>query len=277
VEVSSTEEKRVRSIGLLFHDVIGNGNADSSGFSGAAAGRYKLEMPEFQAHCQKLAHVVRDAPIKVIDAAQVYKTGRIPILLTFDDGGVSAIDVADVLGRYEWYGHFFITTGCIGRSSFVSENQIRELARRGHVIGTHSRSHPERMSYLSRDQLLEEWSSSTKRLSEILGTAITVASVPGGYYSKRVAEAASLAGIKALFTSEPITTCRVVNGCLVLGRFTIWHGMGPEVTLGFVSERWPRVRQWVFWNSKKCAKVLGGRLYSDVRKYLTERPVSPQN
>jgi len=260
----------MRAISLLYHDVINNGNYDTSGFRGSAAARYKLKSDEFEAHCQAIANALSATSIQVYDAVPTQQAAS-RLLLTFDDGGASATHVADILERYGWHGHFFITTSCIGQNAFVSESQIRALRDRGHAVGTHSCSHPERMSYLTWDKMVEEWSTSIQTLSQILGEQVTIASVPGGYYSQKVAESAAFNGIKTLFTSEPITRCRVVQECVVLGRYTIWRGMDPEVSAGFASGRVvPRVKQWVFWNSKKCAKVLAGPLYSNVRKYLAE-------
>ena len=123
------------------------------------------------------------------------------------------------------------------------------------------------MSHLSSAQLLEEWSRSVKVLSDILGEPVTSASVPRGFYSQRVAEAASLAGIRVLFTSEPTTRIQDVHGCLVLGRFTIFHGMPPAVSADLVSSRsGKRRQQWLYWNFKKILKSLGGELYLRARE-----------
>src|SRR5262249_51253399 len=145
-----------------------------------------------------------------------------PFFITFDDGGVSAYDeVATLLDKRRWPGHFLITTDCIGRAGFLSKEQIRGLRKRGHVIGSHSCSHPSRMSECSWQQLIVEWHSSVAILSDILGEAVVVASVPGGYYSRAVAEAAARAGVRALFTSEPVIRHQQVDGCYVLGRYTL--------------------------------------------------------
>ena len=53
-----------------------------------------------------------------------------------------------------------------------------------------------------------EWSESRQRLEDMLGHAVTVGSVPGGYFSRAVAEAAAEAGLQVLFTSEPTTRIR---------------------------------------------------------------------
>ena len=53
--------------------------------------------------------------------------------------------------------------------------------------------------------MVSEWSRSRAMLEDILGHAVDVASVPGGYFSAVVARAAREAGIRVLFTSEPVT------------------------------------------------------------------------
>src|SRR5436189_253666 len=80
--------------------------------------------------------------------------------------------------------------------------QIRDLHKKGHVIGSHSCSHPPRISSLSPGAIFEEWSKSIQQLSEITGEPVWTASVPAGYYSSRVGKAAAEAGIRALFHSE---------------------------------------------------------------------------
>jgi len=110
-------------------------------------------------------------------------------------------------------------------------------------------------------------------LSEILGTKIRVASVPGGYYLRRVAEAAVAAGIEVLFNSEPTSRVeRRVNGCLVLGRYSIRQGVSAEAAARIASGDWPpRLRQYVFWNSKKIAKHLAGSYYIALRKSVLNK------
>jgi peptidoglycan/xylan/chitin deacetylase (PgdA/CDA1 family) len=261
----------VRAISLEYHDVVDTGKYDSSGFPGTDAARYKLERDEFKSHCKAIAGAITSQPIRICDFHA--GTNRFtPLFLTFDDGGSSAYSyIADILESYGWHGHFFVTVNYIGAPSFVTQEQIRALRKKGHVIGTHSCSHPERMSYLSWDQLIEEWGTSVAILSDMLDEPVTIASVPGGYFSKKVAEAAAVSGIKALFTSEPTTWCYHVNGCLVLGRYTVLRGVAPEVSAGLASgELLPRLRQSLFWNAKKVVKVLGGRSYLKLRKYILE-------
>jgi peptidoglycan/xylan/chitin deacetylase (PgdA/CDA1 family) len=149
---------------------------------------------------------------------------------------------------------------------------VRELHVRGHVIGSHSVTHPTRMAALSRAELDREWRDSLARLSDIAGAPIRVASVPGGYYSAEVGRSAAAAGVEVLFTSEPCAETHTVDGCAVVGRYVVQRGMGPEWSGGFASGagsfRW---RQTALWKAKRIAKAAGGETYLKIRKAVLER------
>jgi peptidoglycan/xylan/chitin deacetylase (PgdA/CDA1 family) len=254
---------------LLYHDVVPREQSDASGFAGGGAARYKLTPSEFRQHIGAIKSVARTPPVIAPDLRR--EVGEEPgWLMTFDDGGVTAYDpIADILEENGWRGHFLITVNYIGSHTFVTSEQIRALRRRGHVIGSHSCSHPERMSLCAPDQLVSEWQKSQQFLSNVLGEPITVASVPGGFYSRAVAQAAAQAGFKVLFNSEPTLRSHTVDGCLVLGRYTIYRGMSAGKAAALVAGRaWPRLQQAVSWNAKKVTKALGGRVYLHLRKRL---------
>lgn len=232
---------------------------------------YALDRIHFQRHLRAIWQQT-SLPVETVARLSGWEQGS-SVFLTFDDGGVGAhACVADELERYDWRGHFFITTDWIGTSRFMDERQIRELHARGHVIGSHSCSHPERMSQLSSGELLREWTQSCARLSDIVGARVRVASLPDGYYSQRVARAAAAAGIDALFTSEPTPEVGRVEGCLVLGRYTILRRMPPSASGAIAAGRvWPRWRQTAAWQTKKIIKAIGGERYLSMRKSLLKR------
>jgi hypothetical protein len=165
-----------------------------------------------------------------------------------------------------------VTTDYIGRPAFLTAGQIRDLRRRGHEIGAHSRSHPTRMSRCSPGQLLDEWRGSREALSQILGEPVAVASVPGGYYARAVAEAAARAGLTTLYTSEPTGRPWCVDGCTVLGRYTVYRGMSVSTVAGLAAGRLgPCLRQSALWNAKKLAKAVGGEGYLRVQHFVVPR------
>lgn len=260
----------MHALTLLFHDVVPAGQWDSSGFPGKDANLYKLDSVDFHRHVSTIARVLHHRPIT---GSQLLSTSEHrPVLLTFDDGGVSALYVADVLDELGWKAHFLVTVGRIGSSGFLNARQIVQLRQRGHIIGSHSYSHPTRMAHCSMSELDDEWQRSVLGLSEIVGERINVASVPGGYYSRRVGVAAARAGIKVLFNSEPVTTARTIDDCLILGRFCVRRNTRPSWSEAMVAGHRPlQVRQFVFWNAKKLAKAIFGRAWLRARAALLNR------
>jgi len=259
----------VRAITLEYHDVVEPGQWEASGFPGVDSATYKLELPLFEAHLKDIA----DLDLSPIGSSLNVTAPGPRVFITFDDGGVSAFDpIADLLEDRGWRGHFFVTTRCIDTPRFLSRGQIRELSQRGHVIGSHSASHPPRMSALSREQLTIEWRESTDTLAQILGQSTATASVPGGHYSSVVARTAAANGLKVLFTSEPTAKGRLVDGCWVLGRYTLRHRSSARYAAAIADGHLtPRGTQWALWNAKKVAKWLGGAAYLKVRKRVLGR------
>jgi peptidoglycan/xylan/chitin deacetylase (PgdA/CDA1 family) len=263
----------VKLIAFEYHDVVAANDWDSSGFPGPAARPYKIARAEFDKHLSLIAERAPAAGQRVLDAMALSPSRNVPVLFTFDDGGSSALtDIAPCLEKHGWAGHFFIATDFIGTRGFLDAYQLRELLRRGHVVGSHSCSHPLRMSLLGEEALAREWSKSVEELSTILGTPVTVGSVPGGAMSREVAAAAARAGITALFTSEPIVRTSKVDGCTLVGRFTIRDRTPSDIVMKVVDgDAMPWLRQWTRWNALKIAKGLAGPAYYRMRKWLFER------
>ena len=228
---------------LMYHDVTDT--PDDSGFPGKHAALYKLPRALFEQH---------------LDAIQAAAPATV---LTFDDGGRSFQScIADMLEKRGWRGQFFFTTDWIGKPGFCDRGHIRELAARGHIVGSHSCSHPPRMSALRPAEIEGEWRRSREVLEEITGAPVTAASVPGGFYSLEVARAAARAGVRTLFTSEPTVRVTDIGECLIVGRYSIQHDDSPVKAASLAAGHWlPRAKQSAWWQLKKVAKRLGGEAY----------------
>jgi peptidoglycan/xylan/chitin deacetylase (PgdA/CDA1 family) len=254
-------------ISLLFHDVYARVPAES-GFTGAIADRYKLSIAEFGT---ALSAIATRAPrvVRVACASDLARTER-SVAITADDGGASyALHIADALEEHGWRGHCFMTTDMIGRPGFLTEADLRDLDRRGHVIGSHSASHPTRFSTCSWDRALDEWRRSRATLEGLLGHDVRVASLPGGYLSRRAARAAAAAGIEVLFTSEPVTSPWRVDGCVLAGRFTVRQGQAAQGLADIAAGvRAPMARQWINWRAKKLLKPVMGPLYPRLGEWV---------
>ena len=264
--------RRVKAPALVFHDVVPRDCFDSSGFPGADANAYKLFIDEFGEHLSAMRARTTGRGVAVRDLLQRGAANN-DFLLTFDDGGISAIQhTHPMLAELGWVGHFFITTDYIGKPGFLSRGDIAELARNGHVIGSHSCSHPPIISRCTREQLLREWRESAEILADITGERTTVASIPGGFYSTAVVETAAAAGIRMLFTSEPTGRARNAGGCTVIGRYSIQRGTPPQESAALAAADFAATaRQAIFWNIKKPLKAVGGRYWLWFRKRVMAR------
>jgi peptidoglycan/xylan/chitin deacetylase (PgdA/CDA1 family) len=256
---------------LTYHDVVHGHDDDASGFPGRVPAHYKLEWEHFIDHLDRIDQATARTPDTVDD---LLASGTEPgsWSITFDDGGSSAVEISEELARRGWRGHFFIVTDLVGRRGFLAPDEIRALFSRGHVIGSHSCSHPERMSAIGWSELLREWQQSRQALSELLGTPITSASIPGGYYSREVARAAAAAGFAVLYTSEPTSRVRPIDGCRVIGRYMIHRDVDSRTAADLASARLaPRLRQQGFWNARKILKKIAPRAYLQMRARLLSR------
>lgn len=251
-------------VALEYHDIVREGAWDTSGFPGSAAATYKMSVANFEDHLRALhasgCAVQTSLPVEETSEAPA------PVILTFDDGGSGYMTAADLLELRGWRGCLFMTTSCIGNPGFLNASQIRELHRRGHVIGTHSRNHPVRLAALPEPAILDEWRMSLEDLQDVLGAAVRVGSVPGGYHSLAVAESAAAAGLTMLFTSEPESKVAWINGCAIIGRFTLrrdHRGAYAASLVGALPSA--RAAQWLQWNAKKLVKTIGGSAYLRIR------------
>lgn len=249
------------SVYLLFHDVYGADPRDS-GFRSDAADRYKLTVRQFEEQLSGLAR----------------HPAALPFALTFDDGGASFYTViADRIEELGWRAHCFVPTDTIDRPGFLTRAQIQDLDRRGHSIGSHSASHSPRISACGPGMILREWTKSLDVLEALLGHEVVSASVPGGFHSRHVAEAAAIAGVRILFTSEPITRVHRVGDCSIFGRFTIRQASGPDASARLVGcPPWSRWAAWASWNSKGLIKPILGPGYARAADWLMAQKVAKQ-
>lgn len=203
-----------QAAGFGYHDVTDD--PTDSGFQRDGALPFKLTPGLFREHLDRIHALLR--PPELVDEINLSRPGR-HLLLTFDDGGKSALRVSAELNRRGWRAHFFIATSLIGRRTFLSANEIRHIRSCGHVVGSHSHSHPSIYRELHRDRMLVEWRQSCDILAQILGEPCLSGSVPGGEISPAVFWSAGVSGLRYLFTSEPWLAPRLVGGCWILGRF----------------------------------------------------------
>ena len=91
----------MRTIGIMYHDVVDPGDWESSGFAGAGADVYKISIPNFRF---QLGHLrSRGISPRLITDSSIDDNGNgNDVFITFDDGGESAYIHAS--GLLEEYG-----------------------------------------------------------------------------------------------------------------------------------------------------------------------------
>jgi peptidoglycan/xylan/chitin deacetylase (PgdA/CDA1 family) len=255
--------------GLMYHEVTDD--PKTSGFQRRGAIPYTYSRAAFRRHLDAIA----DAgviPRLVTDVDLTRAKPERHVLLTFDDGGASAMYAAEELHRRGWRGHFFIITARLGERTFLKPADVRSLRDAGHLVGSHSHTHPDIFRNLSPEMMATEWRVSCAILESLLGQPVAAASVPGGDISRTVLESVGDIGVRYLFTSEPQLRPERVGETWILGRVILKAGVTPATVRELVSFRgWQRVqllRRLTTW-----ARTLSPSLYAQyVRLRTRERP-----
>lgn len=241
-------------INLMYHCVY-RGSVTESGFQGIGPNLYKVDAERFESH-------VRDA----VGYCQKYSDAE--ITFTFDDGGISFYSViAPLLERNGLKGIFFITTSRIGTPGFLTPDQIVDLDKRGHIIGSHSHSHKE-MSELSPEEIDFEWGKSLEILSEILHRPVVYASVPNGFESSAVMASAANHGIRFLYTSVPTTKIRYCRETAIIGRYVILHNSPMDYISARLVVGTYRAYLDIRFRMLYCLKKMLGNAYYPLRNFI---------
>ncbi len=187
---------------IVFHDV-----ADASWFG------------EVIAHCVQNYNVLTPADFQ----AQKFDSTRINILLTFDDGYQSWVDVcAPVLKKHNLKALFFINSGLldIAFDSTKVTTYMRErlflspkapltwdgakiLQSHGHTIGGHSVGHYN-LAILGQSELEREIIDDKKRIEEQLGITLTDFAYPFGqkiHRTDNILELLTKVGYTSVYTA----------------------------------------------------------------------------
>lgn len=247
----------MRKIVLMYHCVYRNNFAES-GFQEGNSWQYKVQVDDFEAQVKAIS-----------DYCEKTKLSKDCVEFTFDDGGVSFLTViAPILEKYNFYGIFYISTQYIDTIGFLSKMQIKELYDRGHIIGSHSHSHPQFLSKMKYEEIFQEWRESKLILENIIQGKVLFASIPNGNGSKIVYEAALNNGFKVLDTSIPTTKEDSYGSMLVRGRFVIHNRTLLGEVLKIVLSEQKRKKIYYKWRILSMVKLLLGSNYERLKELI---------
>lgn len=115
------------------------------------------------------------------------------LLISFDDGLKNNYENAAVLlEQYGFTGWFFVSAGLADGREYMTYEDMKDLQRRGHVIGCHTFTHHRMNHNDSKETLNHEILDSRKLLEEKLGTPIPYFCWCGGEEDTYTKEAADL-------------------------------------------------------------------------------------
>jgi hypothetical protein len=243
-------------ISLAFHDVTDD--FESSGFRQPVAQKYKLGIQRFR----EMLDAVEASGLPVVSSLDDLAGDSPAVVFTFDDGGACSDIPARMLEERGWRGFFFITTDLIGTRGFLTAEEIQAMHGRGHIMGSHSCSHPDVFRSLTQTQMQFEWGNSCDTLTELLGEKCTVGSVPGGDMNAATIKEAVNAGLNHVFTSEQLTASWQQADATCYGRLFLMQDTQPKTlsrwlkhpTVGILPERTVRM-------TKSMVKTMMGPLY----------------
>jgi peptidoglycan/xylan/chitin deacetylase (PgdA/CDA1 family) len=123
------------------------------------------------------------------------------VCIAFHDGTKDHLAAGKLLSELGLKGTFFIVTGWLGQKGFLTRDDVKELARLGHRIGSHTVTHPN-LTKLNQDELNKELVESKRTLEDITNQSIDWLAPPGGMYNRSVLERADAQGYFVFSTME---------------------------------------------------------------------------
>lgn len=162
------------------------------------------------------------------------------VVLTFDDGDASHIDVAlPYLLDRGMVAEFFIITQGIGKKRLMSANDLRALVSAGMGVQSHTHTHNS-LETLEGQKLEQEIEGSKHILEGITGSPVTALSLPGGRGGERVRDLAFRSGYRhvlgsTLGVNRHRSRQHVLNRLCIerhygagdFERLVSWRGIGP--------------------------------------------------
>ena len=182
---------------LCYHQIRDWKETDSK-----TAKPYIVPVAQFKAQMKALADSGYTAILP--DELYAYLAAGVPIpekavMLTFDDGDADQVtNGLPELDKYGFKGVFFIMTVSMGRSIYMTKEQIKSLSDAGHTIGSHTWDHKNVKKFETADWVTQIEKPS-KQLEEITGKPIQYFAYPFGLWKPEVIEPLKERGMIAAF------------------------------------------------------------------------------
>ena len=132
---------------------------------------------------------------------QLHQNGN--VALTFDDGHESNYRLAfPLLQEVGFAATFYVVGGFVDQDpNYVTSAQLREMAKSGMTIGSHTMTH-RWLPTLNSTEVRRELADSKARLEDLLQQSVLDFALPGGHYSPAILNAIRDSGYRSVATSK---------------------------------------------------------------------------
>ena len=122
-----------------------------------------------------------------------------PVMITFDDSieGQYTIGVPE-MDKYDFKGVFFLMTISIGKPRYMTKENIKDLADKGHAIESHTWDH-HMVTKLQGDDFEKQFQGANKTIEDITGKKVTYFAYPFGIWGASAFPELEKAGYKMSF------------------------------------------------------------------------------
>lgn len=154
---------------------------------------------------EQMAWISERPNMKVVTADDLFSRAENnfkKIVLTFDDGLIGNYLFAfKILKKYGFKAIFFVTVNSISRIRYMSWEQLSVLHKNGHLIQSHTMTHP-MLGVCDESKIIYELETSKKTIEDKIGAPVKYLSLPFGSLNEKVTKIAEDTGYKAIFTSS---------------------------------------------------------------------------
>ena len=106
---------------------------------------------------------------------------------------------------------------------------------------------------------------SSQVLRGILGEGEYTVSIPNGYTSKEILDAAIQFGFKTIYTSQPTTKTKIYKDRALIGRYVVLDSMTTEDVVKIVTSKKYQIKMSLKWHLLNIVKLVLGSSYDTVK------------
>lgn len=124
------------------------------------------------------------------------------VCVTFDDGWLgNYLNAYPILQEYDLKATFFVAMDLIGKPSYMTWDQLKEMQASGMSVQSHTVSHRP-LANMEEQEILFELFESKKIIEQKLGGLVRHLSLPHGYREPRIWTIAQEIGYQSICTSD---------------------------------------------------------------------------